>query len=305
MRNTEQPPEVEGPLPPEIAPPAGAAAGARFDPIPFGAGAARVAVDVLYLDDAFLALNKPAGWATSPDAVDPGPDLLSALHEGIRAGAPWARRLGLVHLAAAHRLDRDTTGVFLLARSRETHFAAAGLFGHRRVAETYAALVRGAPDEDAWRVDRPIGPATAGAGAARAGGARSRPAATAGEVAERFRGYALLRARPETGRRRQVRLHLRAMGCPVVADAACGDARPLMLSSIKRGYKPSAGDERPLLARSALHLETLEFEHPVTRRPVRIEAPWPKDLLLAVKYLRRFAAPRRPHGDIEIGARGA
>jgi 23S rRNA-/tRNA-specific pseudouridylate synthase len=109
-------------------------------------------------------------------------------------------------------------------------------------------------------------------------------------VLERFPQYALLKCRPLSGRTHQVRAHLRHAGLPIVGDGPYGGA-PLLLSRLKSSYRLKPGrEERPLIDRVALHAEQLSVTHPVSGVRVTIVAPWPKDLVVSVKYLRRYAA---------------
>jgi 23S rRNA pseudouridine955/2504/2580 synthase len=109
-------------------------------------------------------------------------------------------------------------------------------------------------------------------------------------VLESFRGHTLLRCRPLTGRTHQIRVHLRYRHLPIVGDELYL-GKPLFLSSFKPGYRLKPGRvERPLIGSVALHAERLEIPHPVTGQPVVIESPWPKDLQVALKYLRQHAS---------------
>jgi 23S rRNA-/tRNA-specific pseudouridylate synthase len=119
----------------------------------------------------------------------------------------------------------------------------------------------------------------------RKGGKKSK---TAFEVQERFVSFSLLSCRPRTGRTHQIRVHLRHARHPIVGDKLYGGA-PLLLSRLKRDYRLKSGaEERPLIAQTALHAEELVIGHPVTGQEIRLTAPWPKDLLVALKYLRRY-----------------
>ena len=116
-----------------------------------------------------------------------------------------------------------------------------------------------------------------------------KPALTRWEVAERFRGYALLRAWPETGRTHQIRVHLSHLGCPLVGDALYGSGAPLLLSKLKAGYRAGKRSERPLIERTALHAVKLRFKDPSGEEPTTVESPLPKDFRVALKQLRKHA----------------
>lgn len=250
-------------------------------------------IPVLYEDDHLLAVDKPAGLLTSPDRYDPErPDLMRLLHEGIRRGAPWAVARGLTYLANVHRLDLETSGVLLLARQKASLIEVANQFNAARPTKEYVALVRGAPDAETFEVDAPLAPHPGRPGIFRVDPREGKRARTRFRVAERFGGYALLQCEPLTGRTHQIRVHLRHVNLPIVADAAYGGA-PLLLSSLKANYrfKPDQ-PERPLIGRVALHATQITVRHPGTGERVVIRAPWPKDLTVAVKYLRRFAGGR-------------
>ena len=249
-------------------------------------------IPVLFEDEHLLALDKPACLLSSPDRYDPDrPNLMRLLHDGIAAGKPWARDRGLSYLSNAHRLDFETTGVILLAKSKPVLVALASLFGSEKPGKNYVALVQGTVTADRFEVDAKLEPHPLKLGRMRVGEKRGKKSRTLFEVLERFTGYTLLQCRPLTGRTHQIRVHLQHLRLPILGDELYG-GRQLFLSRLKRDYDLKPGRvERPLISTLALHAEKLSLDHPVTGQPVVITAPWPKDLTVAVKYLRRYALP--------------
>ena len=247
-------------------------------------------IAVLFEDEHLLALNKPAGLLMAPDRDDPArPNLMTLLHAGIAAGKPWARDRGLTYLANAHRLDLDTSGVLLLARSKPALIALANLFGAEKPRQTCIVLVQNAPAEDSFDVDARLAPHPSRPGVMRVDQELGKKACTRFEVRERFNGWTLMQCRPATSRPHQIRAHLRHVQLPVAGDRIYG-GYPLLLSQLKRSFRLKPGhEERPLLGTGAVHMEELALEHPMTRAELKITAPPPKDLLVALKYLRRYA----------------
>jgi RluA family pseudouridine synthase len=247
---------------------------------------------VLFEDNHLLALNKPACLLTSPDRYDPlRPNLMKLLHAGIAAEKPWARERKLTYLANAHRLDFETTGVLLLAKNKPCLIALADLFGSDKPNKTYVALVPGNPPAQEWEVSVALGPHPGRPGRMRVdpkGGKHSRTRFT---VRESFQSCALIECRPFTGRTHQIRVHMRHSHRAIFGDSFYGGAS-LLLSHLKSNYRLKPGrEERPLIVTLALHAERLSLLHPVTGAPVDIEAPWPKDFHVALKYLRRYDRP--------------
>lgn len=239
------------------------------------------AVEILYEDDDMVAVNKPVGLLIAPDRWDKKKDNLMGL---LHASRPDE------YLANVHRLDKNTSGVLLLAKNKPALVALARQFSDRTTRKNYVALVHGAPRHDTMTIELPIAPNLRRAGLSRIDAKSGKTATTVVRVAERFRQHALLGVELHTGRLHQVRVHLQAIGCPLVGDADYGGA-PLLLSQIKPSYRTKAGEaERPLLDRPALHAEQLVIRQPTTNKPVTIRAPWPKDLAVALKYLRQFVA---------------
>jgi len=247
-------------------------------------------IPVLFEDDHLLAVNKPACLLTSPDRYDAmRPNLMKLLHAGIAEGKPWARARSLTYLANAHRLDFETSGVILLAKTKPVLVQLADLFGSNKPKKTYVALLPGTPPNPKWEVDAPIAPFPGRPGHMRVDPRNGKQSRTLFEVREQFRGFALVSCRPITGRTHQIRIHLKHWGLPICGDRIYG-GRPLLLSDLKSDYRLKAGKtERPLISTVALHAERLEIVHPVTGQPVVITADWPKDFAVAAKYLRRYA----------------
>ncbi len=221
---------------------------------------------VLYEDERMLAVDKPAGLVVHPAPGHASGTLVNALlHRwgGGRADLD-PERCGIVH-----RLDKDTSGVILVAKDLETHEALSRLFHDRQVRKQYTALVYGSPRFGSDEIDAPIGRHRTDRKkmAVRTGG---RPAVTHYEVYERYRGAALLRLYPLTGRTHQIRVHLASIGHPVVADPVYGRGRRLPVS----------------MDRQALHAERLHFEHPHSGEEIKLHSPWPADLAAAVAALR-------------------
>ncbi len=247
-------------------------------------------IPVLYEDGHLLALDKPSGLLTSPDRASPDrPSLMKLLHAGIARGASWAADSQRTYLMPAHRPDGETSGVILLAKSKPVLITLVNLFSTEKPTYTHAALVQDAPAEDRFTVEAKLAPHSMRLGFICIDPRRGKRSLTVFQVRERFAGFTLLQSEPLTHRPHQIRVHLRHAGLPVVGDRAYG-GRPLLLSRLKPVYRLKPNQiERPLIARPALHAEALTLPHPLTGEQLTLTAPWPKDLTVAVKYLRRYA----------------
>jgi 23S rRNA pseudouridine1911/1915/1917 synthase len=186
-----------------------------------------------------------------------------------------------------HRLDRDTSGVIVVAKTDQAHFHLAGQFEARTVEKEYFALVRGRPDRDRDQVDLAIGhhPHQREKMAARQDEPDSRPARTFYEVVERFDGFAAIRCRPKTGRTHQIRVHLASIGCPVLCDRLYGGQAELRLNEVARH---EIQPDRVLLDRQALHAQRLRLVHPSSGAPIEFSAPLPRDLSETLAALRQY-----------------
>lgn len=247
-------------------------------------------VPVLFEDAHLLALDKPAGLLASPDRDVPHrPSLTALLHAGIAAGKPWARDRGLSYLMNAHRLEDEATGVILFARSKPVLMTLANFFGAENPGSQYLALVHGMPVENRFEINAKLAPHPVTPGRMCVDAQKGKRSRTVFELQETFSRNALLRCEPRTLRPHQIRVHLRHAGLRLVGDALYG-GHPLWLSRLKTDYRLKEGQtERSLISRPALHAEQLILPHPITGETLTITAPWPKDLTVAVKYLRRYA----------------
>ena len=254
-------------------------------------------IPVLFEDEHLLALDKPAGLLTSPEAdaavadVE-RPNLMKLLHTAIAEGKPWARERNLTYLNNAHRLDGPASGVLLLAKNKPAFLALADAFGIDKPQRKYLALVRGTLIEESFEVNAKLAPHPVTPGLMRVDKDNGKSAKTKITLLENFprAGYAWVKCEPVTDRPHQIRVHLSHVDLPIVADQLY-DGKNLWLSRLKRDYRLKPGrEERPLLSRVALHAEELSFPHPVTGETVTITAPLPKDLKVALKYLRQLAA---------------
>jgi RluA family pseudouridine synthase len=247
-------------------------------------------IPVLFEDEHLLALDKPAGLLLSPDHLTPErPSLMALLHAGITDKKPWARERNLDYLSNAHRLDFETSGVILLAKNKTVLAALADLFGTEKPLRKFIALAWGIPLAKKFEVDAALAPHPLKIGEMRVNPKEGKRAKTEFEVLEQFSDWSLLRVVPLTDRTHQIRVHLKHAGFPVVGDELYG-GKKLWLSRLKRDFRLKPGkEERPLISRVALHAEELTLVHPVTAETVTIKSEWPKDLKVAVKYLRLYA----------------
>jgi 23S rRNA pseudouridine1911/1915/1917 synthase len=228
-----------------------------------------LALDVLYEDDTLLAVNKPAGLVVHPTRRYPTGTLVNALLWHLRE---WVD--GGVGPRLVHRLDRETSGVMLVAKSRETHAALARAMARRHVRKEYLAVVYGLPRVNRDRIDLRIGRNTTGRLIASKN--EGRPCSTSYQLVARSdgarAGVSLLRCTLGTGRLHQIRVHLSAIGLPLVGDPLYGEPR------WKGVVDPACAQICAAFPRQALHAWRLELPHPVTGRPLALEAPVPDDL---------------------------
>jgi 23S rRNA pseudouridine1911/1915/1917 synthase len=250
-------------------------------------------IPILFEDEHLLALDKPARLLTAPNADDMArPSLMKLLHGGIADKKPWAQERHLDYLNNANELDSDATGVLLLAKNKPAFIALANLFSSEKARIKYVALVRGEPLENQFEVNARLSPHPVKPGMMRVDQRDGKQAATKFEVLENFprHGYTLLQCELLSERTHQVRVHASHVGLKITGDELYG-GKPLWLSRLKKDYRLKPGrEERPLISRVALHAEELTLPHPVTNETTTIKSEWPKDLKVALKFLRQYAA---------------
>jgi 23S rRNA pseudouridine1911/1915/1917 synthase len=218
--------------------------------------AQRIDVTVLYEDESLLVVDKPAGLVVHPAPGHQDGTLVNALlARGISGG--HGRRPGIVH-----RLDRDTSGLVVVARTEAAYQQLIADMAARRIERTYAALVAGSLPQDEGTVDAPIGRHVRDRKRMSLHTTSPRRAVTHFVAVGRYRGYTLLDVRLETGRTHQIRVHFAALGYPVAGDVVYG--RPTRPAGLERQF---------------LHARRLAFPHPIEReRLLAFHAPLPPDL---------------------------
>lgn len=232
--------------------------------------------EIIFENEHFVAVNKPAGLLSIPDREGKDPSLKTWLKE--KYGA----------IFTVHRLDRDTSGVIVFAKDEATHQYLSKIFEERFVEKIYQGIVQGALAEPKGAIDHPImeHPVKPGVMVVNK---RGKASLTDFEVLEELGLYSLVQFHIHTGRTHQIRVHMQALGHPIVCDDTYGDGRPVFISSFKRNYKLSKDEEqeRPILHRLALHAQSLRFtdaegtEH-------HFEAPLPKDMRALLQQLKKW-----------------
>ena len=230
---------------------------ARAEPIP---------LDIVYEDDALLVVNKPAGLVTHPAPGHWSGTLVNALLWHLESKIPRLARAGIVH-----RLDKDTSGLLMVAKTDAALREMARQLKDRALSRGYLALTLGHPPFDEGTIDAPIGRHATHRKEMSVRYLGGREAVTHYRVLRRCEAaqglrYAVLRVRLQTGRTHQIRVHLAQLGYPILGDPVYG-RRPASLWH-------SLGIQRQLL-----HARTLRFAHPTTHNPIALEAPIPQDML--------------------------
>jgi len=245
-------------------------------------------LEFLYEDEHIAVINKPAGLSVHPAPQQLGPTLVNALMYWIDdlSGIAGVERPGIVH-----RLDRETTGVIVVAKNDLAHQELSRQFRQREVHKTYLAIARGKPRNDEGRLSFPLGRSrTHSKKQVVRDDGQGRAALTDYRILETFEGYCLVECYPTTGRTHQIRVHLGAIHLPIACDKLYGREREIHLCDLARKKRPAGS--QAILDRHALHAASISFRHPVEREDVCFSAPVPDDMLEVLHALHRYRSPR-------------
>ncbi len=231
---------------------------------------------IIFEDEDIIVIDKPTQLLVLADRYNQSlPNLNHMLKE----------ELGEIFVV--HRIDKETSGVMVFAKNAVAHAALNSQFEGREVKKTYRAIVAGTPTGNDGIIEAPISESQRHPGVMKVDYKHGKPSTTNYNVGEKFEGYALVEIKPETGRTHQIRVHLASIGLPILCDRIYGDGKPFFLSQVKRRYF-SEGEEKPLLSRTALHVESISFMHPLKMERVSFTAEMPKDMRSVLNYLRKF-----------------
>jgi 23S rRNA pseudouridine1911/1915/1917 synthase len=232
--------------------------------------------EIIFENDDFIAINKPAGLLSIPDREGKDVSLKSQLKE--KYGA----------IFTVHRLDRGTSGIIVFAKNENTHKYLSRIFEERDVEKIYTGIVRGNLAEQKGSIEVPI-MEHPGKNGMMVTNKKGKPSLTDYEVLEDLGLYSLIQFRIHTGRTHQIRVHMQHLGHPIVCDELYGDGRPILLSSFKKNFKLSRSEEeeRPILNRLGLHAQLLHFQDEKGEYHT-FEAPIAKDMRAFLQQLRKW-----------------
>lgn len=227
---------------------------------------------ILHEDEHILLVNKPLMMASLSDKDAKNLNLLGKKYDP--------------NLRLCHRLDKNTSGVLLMAKTDEAYRHISIQFEKRKIQKTYMTLAPGVHPFQSHVIELPL--YISSNKKVTVNHKNGKPSKTIVHGEEIFRNFSLLRCEPVTGRMHQIRVHLAAVGCPIVGDHLYG-GRDIVLSEFKRKYKPSGRrEEQPINHGYLLHAASLAFEHPATGEGVSFSAPYPKNFEVALKVLRKY-----------------
>ncbi len=244
-------------------------------PEPCGIKGEEIDVEVVYEDRDIIVVNKPAGMVVHPGAGVASGTLVNALVYMCEdlSGIGGEMRPGIVH-----RLDKETSGVMIVAKNDRAHKSLSEQFKTRETEKEYVAVVSGEMKKSSGVFSSPIGRSPSNRVKMTSFSRAGRDAETRWEVIERLRGATLVSVLPKTGRTHQIRVHFSENGFPVLADKVYGG---------KKSRSKNSGVLGALIKRHALHARSLGFIHPATGKRIELSAEIPEDMVSAIDFLRR------------------
>jgi 23S rRNA pseudouridine1911/1915/1917 synthase len=230
---------------------------------------------ILHEDDSLVAINKPSGMLTIPD------------REGKDVSLKQLLKSKYGNIFTVHRIDKETSGIVVFAKTEEAHKELSQLFEARETVKIYNGFVLGSPPQTLGTINEPIAehPVKKGVMTVYKKGKES---ITEYEVLESFKLYSWMQFHILTGRTHQIRVHMKHLGHPIVCDNLYGDGKPVLVSAIKRkrfNLSKSEEEERPILSRLALHASKLQFQ--LDGKSYDLEAELPKDLRALLQQLNK------------------
>lgn len=232
---------------------------------------------IIHENERFLVVDKSSGLLTIPDRMQTSKSLKEMLQE----------KYGSIF--TVHRLDRDTSGLVIFAKNEKTHQYLCGLFENREIEKYYVGVVIGKPGANEGTIDAPMAehPTLKGSMTVHRNG---KAAVTSYRIVESYKPFSLVSFQLHTGRTHQIRVHAKHMGHPLAVDELYGDGKPVLLSSIKSGYKLSKqeDEERPIINRLALHAHKVVFTDE-TNEKITLESAIPKTFLTLMKQISKWS----------------
>lgn len=234
-------------------------------------------IDILYQDESIIVTGKKSGISVIPERNLAKPSVINYLKQ----------HLHLETIIPVHRIDKDTSGICVFAKHEMAHKTLNKQFQERTVQKTYQAIIKGIPSEQGT-IDRPI--ATSGSSNKMIIHKDGKHSISHYKRMDQSTQFSLLEVEIETGRTHQIRVHLAALGFPILGDALYNMHPYHYISTYKRNYNSSnKKSERPVIERTALHAWKLAFEHPQSNIKVDFKMDPPKDFSVCWKLLRKYA----------------
>jgi 23S rRNA pseudouridine1911/1915/1917 synthase len=235
--------------------------------------------EILFEDEYLMAINKPPGMLVIPDRFNKLEksiiDILKEKNENV---------------FVLHRLDRDTSGALLFAKTEAVHRELSMQFESHKVGKKYIVLVSGVIKNNEGIIDLPLAKKSKNENIMIVDRKNGKESITHYKVIKRFERHTLVEAFPKTGRTHQIRIHFKSINYPLAIDKLYSRNEKIFLSDIKTKFKRSESGEKPLMERLTLHSNMLEFTHPVSFNKISVQAPLWKDFKILLKNLEKYSS---------------